>query len=134
MALRFARFAALAPKQSLPTPHHDRWWTGGGAHLALIRGARCFRMTVWSHVAQTQCNGKSRVGVSLSTHSLPHLTAAASQPLHWPGVACGSYSGRVLLVSWTHGSPVSSVVQASRSGLHQVHAGLSPGNRPYHVA
>ena len=70
-------------------------------------------------------------GVSRSAHLLPHLTAAASRPLHWPGVACGSYAAASLAFIGRTARPCrpSCGVGPLAGGPHQVHAGLSPGNR-----
>ncbi len=121
-ALRFARGQRPA---ACPFPfRHDGGRTGGGAHFAL-RGRSVVCMTAWSHGAQTHWIGeltsrgysrKVRAGVSRSALSLLHLTAAASQPIQWPRVACGSCPGRVLFFL-----PVP-------SGLF--HAGHGPGDRP----
>ena len=66
-------------------------------HTSPLTGGEVSLRDRRSHGAQTQCNAKYCAGVSRSAHLVHHLTAGACQPLHWPGVPCGSLSGRVLV-------------------------------------
>ena len=102
---------AAAPPAAMAPPLPSRrarkahgGWKAEAGHTSPLTGGEVFPSmadgaSVRRHSATARSPRGARTGVSRSAHACYLiLAAAASQPLHWPGVACGSFSGRVLVV------------------------------------